>query len=354
VAVPIENIYYLLCYAWDRLKAPDTAEVSAVANNRIENLLAKVLVEGVSKLVRCGLDRGYVADDQVARRIRGKLLVSQSLKRSLFETGRAECRVDEFSYDVPHNRVIKAALAELSRLDGVDESLRIKLLQHRRLLAEVSDVDLTPSAFRQIQLHRNNARYAFLINVCELLCRNLIPDERGGGRRFQPFNENEQVMGALFEAFVRNFLKREQEEYRVSRPKIGWDVEFVLGPGAEWLPEMQTDVFLESPLRRVVIETKFYAKPVAGRFENKSLISAHLYQLLNYLEHLSADGPPASGMLLYAGAGPFPALDYRLGQHHVQIRTLELAQGWQDIHRDLLALLPSSTMRAVPLPKATG
>jgi hypothetical protein len=45
-------------------------------------------------------------------------------------------------------------------------------------------------------------------------------------------------------------------------------------------------------------------------------------------------------MLLYAGEGPFPALDYRLGRHFVKVRTLDLDQHWTSIHRDLLALLP--------------
>lgn len=342
MGVPIQNIYYLLCYAWDSLRALDATDVSSVPNDRVDNLLAKVLTEGVSRLVRRGLDRGYVGEEQIARRIRGKLLVSQSLKRSLFETGRAHCSVDELSYDIPHNRVVKAALAELSRVEGIDDSLRVQLFQHRRLLSEVTDIELHPNAFRHIQLHRNNAHYRFLLNVCDLICRSLLPDESGGGRKFHPFDENPQVMGLLFEAFVGNFLKREQSIYRVSSPHITWDAEDLLGPGSDWLPQMRTDVVLESSHRRVVIETKFYAEAAKGRYQSKKIISAHLYQLLAYLEHLPTHGPPATGMLLYAGAGPFPALDYRLGRHFVQVRTLDLDQHWAAVHRDLLHLVPSA------------
>ena len=46
MAIPLENVYYLLCYAWNRLDARDRVDVSAIPGNRIENLLAKVLIEG--------------------------------------------------------------------------------------------------------------------------------------------------------------------------------------------------------------------------------------------------------------------------------------------------------------------
>lgn len=60
MAIPLENVYYLLCYAWNRLDARDRVDVSAVPGNRIENLLAKVLIEGTAHLLRSGLDRSYV------------------------------------------------------------------------------------------------------------------------------------------------------------------------------------------------------------------------------------------------------------------------------------------------------
>ena len=64
MAIPIQNIYYLLCYAWDRLEARDLIDVSSLAGSRTENLFAKVLAEGTSHLFLRGLDRGYIAEYQ--------------------------------------------------------------------------------------------------------------------------------------------------------------------------------------------------------------------------------------------------------------------------------------------------
>ena len=61
MSVTVQNIYYLLCYAWDRLEARNLVDVTSIPGNRIENLLGKVLHDGVAHLIRSGFDRGYVS-----------------------------------------------------------------------------------------------------------------------------------------------------------------------------------------------------------------------------------------------------------------------------------------------------
>ena len=72
--------------------------------------------------------------------------------------------------------------------------------------------------------------------------------------------------------------------------------------------------------------------------DRPKLRSEHLYQVLNYLEHLKP-GPPTTGMLLYAQSGSALSLDLTLGGHRLQIRSLDLNQPWDGIHRDLLELV---------------
>ncbi len=312
-------------------------DVDAIPGNRVENLLGQVLCDGVAHLIRRGLDRGYVGFDEEARRLRGKIIISETIQRSLLPRGRIACNVDELSYDVPHNRVIKAAMTALALLPGLDDGLRVTLRNHVRRMHSVSDTDLSPAAFRSIQLHRNVARYAFLINVCHLVARSFLPDESTGVRRFHPFTTSEQKMGTLFEAFVRNFLQREQDDFHVAAAKVPWDVEPNSGSDLDWLPEMRLDVILTNSERRVTVETKYYATPYQSHLGSKKLISSHLYQLLTYVSQLRATpGPEPIGVLLYAGVGDDQRLDYRLGGHTILVRSLDLNQDWQEIHRRLL------------------
>lgn len=339
MAVSVQNVYYLLCYAWDRLEARSLIDVDAIPGGRVENLLGQVLRTSVAHLIRRGLDRGYVADDEEGRRLRGKILVSETVQRMLLPQGRVACQIDELSHDVPHNRVIKAGITALIGLPSLDGGIRAALRDHRRRMHDVSDVELSPVAFRSVQLHRNVAGYAFAINICHLVARSFLPESGTGRRRFHPFTANEQEMGLLFQAFVRNFLKREQDVFEVSAPKVPWDFVALAGSNLAWLPEMHTDVMLKSFSRRVAIETKFYATPYQAHHGSKKLISAHLYQLLTYVSHLRATaGPRPIGVLLYAGAGNEQRLDYQLGGHTVLVRGLDLGLEWPDIHRQLLAL----------------
>jgi 5-methylcytosine-specific restriction enzyme subunit McrC len=339
VAIPIQNIYYLLCYAWDKLEALDMVDVSGIPADRQENLFAKVLSQGVAKLISRGLDRGYISREERGRRIRGKLLMSTSVKSSLFQRGMAACEVDELSYDVPHNRVLKASMRVLMSMPTVERALRQELRSHVVAMSPVADLSLAPTLFRPIQLHRNNARYAFLIHVCELLCGCLLPDPESGKQRFHPFDANEQKMGKIFELFVKHFLRREQSDYRVTAPKIDWVLE-PRGWSASWLPEMRTDIVLANPGHQILIDAKFYKERVSS---SGKLQSSHLYQLMSYLTHFPP-GPPTNGVLLYAGDDALPRLDFCLGGREVSIRSLDLDQPWQAIRRDLLAL-PRSVPR---------
>jgi 5-methylcytosine-specific restriction enzyme subunit McrC len=313
--------------------------VNAIPGNRVENLLAQVLCDGVAHLIRRGLDRGYVAVEEDGRRLRGKLMLSETVQRTLLPRGRVACQADDLSYDVAHNRVIKAAMSALMSVPTLDGGLRTRLRDHCQRMQSVADIRLSPSAFRNIQLHRNVARYAFLINICQLVARSFLPDEKTGRSRFHPFTANEQQMGLLFEEFVRNFLRREQDVFHVAGAKVPWNVEPLGSSDPGWLPEMRVDVMLTNPARRVAIEAKYYATPYQSRFGNKKLISSHLYQLLTYISQLRAtSGPEPMGVLLYAAVGEDQHLDYRLGQHTVLVRSLNLNLHWAEIRGKLLTL----------------
>jgi 5-methylcytosine-specific restriction enzyme subunit McrC len=337
MAITVQNIYYLLCYAWDRLEERNLVAVRSVPGGRVENLLGVALRDAVGRLIRRGLDRDYRAFEEDTRRPRGKILMSQTARRMLLPRGRVACQVDELTHDTPHNRVIKAAIAALVELPTLDHRLRNALLDHRRRLHQVADVNLMPSAFRHLQHHRNVASYGFVVNLCRLVAASFLPEPGSGGRRFHPFTADEREMGHLFQAFVRNFLRREQEVFEVSAPKVLWNVS--PGPSSAWLPEMQTDVVLRNAASRIVIEAKYYATPYQSRFGSRKLISAHLYQVLTYLSQMAGTpGPEPIGVLLYAGRLEEERLSYRVGGRTLLVRSIDLSREWPEVHRQVLAL----------------
>ena len=58
--IPAENLYFVLCYAWERLDrleaVPD--DVRASAFDLPQDLLARLLLDSFTRVLRRGLDRG--------------------------------------------------------------------------------------------------------------------------------------------------------------------------------------------------------------------------------------------------------------------------------------------------------
>ena len=98
------------------------------------------------------------------------------------------------------------------------------------------------------------------------------------------FIEDEKKMPMLFENFVKNFYQKEQSHYKVSSKRIYWDGTFADKASAEALPSMLTDVTLEDPTRKIIIDCKFY-KEALTQHHRKTVSSANLYQLFAYLKN---------------------------------------------------------------------
>ena len=70
--IPIQNIYYLLCYAWDKLDQGDIVDVSHLQSTELIDLFAFVLNDGLIHLSRLGLERGYVIKQEEISGLRGR------------------------------------------------------------------------------------------------------------------------------------------------------------------------------------------------------------------------------------------------------------------------------------------
>src|SRR4051794_28955982 len=104
--IPIENIYYLLCYAWNTLEEKDRVDVSIDDRTELLDLFAKILIGSTRVLIRRGMDRSYVPLTEEFAGIKGKLELSATVKGSLRLRSRTICSFDEFSPDILTNRIL--------------------------------------------------------------------------------------------------------------------------------------------------------------------------------------------------------------------------------------------------------
>jgi len=347
--VPIENIYYLLCYAWNRLDEQDVVHVSTADCSNLLDLFARVLAFGTAHLLRRGPDRGYVTTSEELRLLRGRIDVSATTKRFLLASSRVHCHYDELSHNVLHNRILKTTISALVRHKGIAAENRKTLALVRRRLHEVDDIELGPAVFSRVHLNRNNAFYGFLLSVCQLIYTNVLAKEGDGDYLFQDFLRDSGQMGLLFQEFVRNFLKLELEprarECHVKGAEvINWDVLADEATKAR-LPRMVTDISVRWPDRYLVIDTKFYAQTMQTHYDTEKVHSDNLYQLCTYLQQIESKGPEylhCEGMLLYPTVTKDLDMRFETHGHWVMVKTVNLNQPWQLIHDQLLAIVETS------------
>lgn len=345
--IPILNVYYMLCYAWDFALHRDATKLGDAGKlTTVQDLLGRVLAAGTNQLVRRGLDRGYVERREDLAGIRGKLAVSETAKRALRARGRAACDFEELSADILPNRILRSSLDSLRRLGAqLDPAVRRDVVSAYHRLGGVSAVGLKRRTFGLVQLDRNRSLYRFLLSVCRLVydCQ-LVDESETDGALFRDFRKDENQMWWLFEQFVAGFYRREQSEFSVSAGQRvdWWDATDPGGPDYALIPQMKTDIVLESSERRVIMDTKYYTDALAGRYGSSKLKSGNLYQLLAYLRNREAtkrDGPKHEGVLLYPQVDEPLAVDVRLEGFRIQACTIDLGQPWQRIHDDLLHVL---------------
>jgi 5-methylcytosine-specific restriction enzyme subunit McrC len=343
MAIPIENIYYLLSYSWNMLDEKNRVNVSTVGMTKLLELLAKVLINSTRFLFKRGLEQSYVEYETDVIGLKGKLCVSETIKKNTIEKQKTLCRFDEFSPDVLINQILISTLRKLMYVKNLDRNLKEEIRFLLWMFPEIKQIEITNSIFRRIRLNRNNRFYGFVLNVCELIHNNLLPSEEKGYYYFMDFTRDDVKMYRLFESFVFNFYKIELHgQYKVRRESISWQFEFDEPGHAAFIPGMLTDITLENDVRKIIIDTKYYQDTLAERFERKKVKSANLYQLFSYLlnqRRESIKNMNATGILLYPAIDQDYDLNFRYEDHDILIRTVNLNTSWSKIDKRLKELL---------------
>jgi 5-methylcytosine-specific restriction enzyme subunit McrC len=340
--IPVANIYYLLCYAWDEFAPRQMASVAAEDFSDTLHLFSHLLLVGLRALHRRGLETGYILIEEPTSTVRGRILIGPTIRLLTAQPKRVHCALDEMSADILSNRILKATLMMLLGEQGLDGRLRGELRHARALLPMVRDIELNARLFHEVRLHQNNRLYVFLINICRFFYESLDAQDRPGQYRFRDVDRDDQRMRSVFEKFVRNFFSRRQRVFRAKKERLDWGAAALEGSNLKWLPQMETDVTLRSSDRTIIIECKFTESLFEHRFFSDKLRSSHLYQLCSYLRNLERNVEPdrsADGILLYPTAGVAFDQSYRMHEHRVRIKTLDLNQEWTGIEKEMLSLL---------------
>ncbi|WP_055666329.1 5-methylcytosine-specific restriction endonuclease system specificity protein McrC [Desnuesiella massiliensis] len=331
--IPIRNIYYMLSYAYDVLKKGDNVNLSNEEFDNIYDLFGKILVTGLSLLIKRGFNREYICVSDELPVLRGKIAVNDTLKRQTFILGKLSCEYDELSPNVLFNQIIKASIITLINYKELDKQVKDQLIHINRYFQGIDVIRLQKSHFSGIRYHRNNRFYKLIIDICELIYDEVLVTSQKGETIFKDFIRDSR-MAALYEKFILNFYKKELSSIQVYSPIFQWekdtDFEHI---GESFLPVMRTDIVLQNEKSQLIIDAKYYTNALQIRNvgDTKKLISGNLYQIYTYINNSTFTGEKA-GMLIYPVVDTELDFVYSIQGKKIYVKTLNLNTRWENIY----------------------
>lgn len=346
MAIPIENIYYLLCYAWNTLDEKEKVKVSAEDSTELLELFTKVLINGTKILLKRGIEKNYVSETVEFAGIKGKLELGETIKSGLFLKQRTVCTIDEFSGNILSNRILLSTFYKLIKTVNLDQGLKRQLKPLIWMFSGIEPIEINQRLFKQVKLHRNNRFYDFLMKVCRLIFENTLPTEKPGEYYFVDFLRDEAKMNKLFELFLLNFYKREFPAWRVRSEQLSWQFASANQNDMSFLPAMLTDISIDAPNKKFIIDAKFYRESLSSRYGTEKIKSVNMYQLFSYLLNQRSEDPlswQTTGILLYPTTDLELDLSFLYQLHPIQIRTVNLNMNWREIDRRLRRIVTYET-----------
>jgi len=278
----VTNLFYMLTYAY-RLPQFRTEETLATISDNIFEFIVRIFLEQTQQLIRQGIYRNYVEQEEVQIYLRGRLMLADYLRQNAVRVGYFVQRANEHTSNVPENQILKYTLWLLSQLDYRETAMTTRLRRAYAMLGEVSHVMVNATDCYQLQFTRLNERYRAPIHLAALLLRHLSLESGRGDERFFSYLFD---MNEVFEKFVGYYL---QERFR-DHPTIDVLLQERIWLDAERQEHGIPDIIIQhnqAPL--YVLDTKY--KQFKG-----SPDPADRNQLWIYNQRLK----PRAGILIYA------------------------------------------------------
>ena len=141
--IPVQNIYYMLSYAFQALQAQNYKDLATEKFHNTAELCAAILDKGISVQLKRGLGRDYLSKSESLSTLQGRLNISESIKTQTLLKKQMICIYDEFSTNTQFNQIIKSTMLMLLKANITNtrkKSLRNLLLfswHHRTVSVEV-------------------------------------------------------------------------------------------------------------------------------------------------------------------------------------------------------------------------
>lgn len=327
----------MLVYAYQSLSERDTKQIEAENFENIHDLISSILIMGISKQIKGGLNRDYISNTDMLRSLKGKIEITDSIKRNTMMKKQMVCKYDLFSEDNLLNQILKSSMKLLIFHGNVKYENKKKLRKLLLYFDNVSDINPYVINWSAVSYHRNNKSYRTLINICWYLIKGLLFTTNDGKYKIAQYLDD-QTMHRLYEKFVLGYFRMEYPQLNASSSYIEWNISD--NEDSFHLPRMQSDVTLTYGEKILIIDTKYYGKTMQHNpmYDKKTYISNNLYQIYTYVKNKDRNNSKdVSGMILYAKTDEdiTPDATYNMNGNSISLKTLDLSGEWRQIKYQL-------------------
>ena len=333
--IPIQNIYYMLSYAFQTLQAENYKDLATENFHNTAELCAAILDKGIGIQLKHGLRRDYVSKSESLSTLQGKLNISESIKTQTMLKKQMICTYDEFSTNIQFNQIIKSTVLLLLKAN-ITNSRKKSLRKLLLFFSDVNEIDLHFVNWDQ-QYNRSNQKYQMLIGMCYLVYKGLLTTQNNGTTKLMDFFDG-QRMCRLYEKFLLEYYRKEHPELTANASQIAWQLDDTEN---QMLPRMQTDIMLSKNNNILIIDAKYYSHMTQQQYGIHTLHSNNLYQIFTYVKNKEFElrnyEHTVSGMLLYAQTDEdiIPNNTYHMSGNQISVLALDLNQDFSKISRTL-------------------
>ena len=333
--IPIQNIYYMLSYAFQTLQAENYKDLAAENFHNTAELCAAILDKGIGIQLKHGLRRDYVSKSESLSTLQGKLNISESIKTQTMLKKQMICTYDEFSTNIQFNQIIKSTVLLLLKAN-ITNSRKKSLRKLLLFFSDVNEIDLHFVNWNQ-QYNRSNQNYQMLIGMCYLVYKGLLTTQNNGTTKLMDFFDG-QRMCRLYEKFLLEYYRKGHPELTANASQIAWQLDDTEN---QMLPRMQTDIMLSKNNNILIIDAKYYSHMTQQQYGIHTLHSNNLYQIFTYVKNKEFElrnyEHTVSGMLLYAQTDEdiIPNNTYHMSGNQISVLALDLNQDFSKISRTL-------------------
>jgi 5-methylcytosine-specific restriction enzyme subunit McrC len=282
--------------------------VGLAQSSAVEDVLAAALVDSIRRGLATGLLRGYVTVEEESFVVRGRLDVTETLRRRPVTLAPLVQTPEFLEEDTPENRVLATALSHLAKRVS-SPVVRSRVVDCQRAFAGVQCLP-SGSPLPRLQRHRLNARWWGALELAMLVLNACGLDLPSGQHLSRSFLID---MNVVFERFVHRALADEL------RP---WGHDLQHNRSGLYLDEDQCHGLRPDLSVWANAKCRFAGDCKYKYTDDGNARRDDVYQSLAYA---AATGLPR--ITLIYGGGPLPARDVEIvgGRPTIRVRVLNLA-----------------------------